>query len=61
MLVEKNEISWKTIIYDLINSEKMDPWNVDISQLTKKYLERLHSLKEHDLKVSGKGAFNAAI
>lgn len=61
LLVEQNEISWKSIIFELINSEQMDPWNINISLLTDKYIERLHQLKEQDLKVGGKVLLAAAI
>ena len=61
LLVEQNEISWKSIIFDLIKSEQMNPWDVDISLLSQKYTERLHLLKERDLKVSGKVLLAAAI
>lgn len=61
MLVEQNEISWKTIIMDLISSEQMDPWDVNISLLTDKYIERLRELKEQDLKVGGKVVLAASI
>lgn len=61
MLVEQNEISWKTIIMDLISTEQMDPWDVNISLLTDKYIERLRELKEQDLKVGGKVVLAASI
>jgi segregation and condensation protein A len=61
LLVEQNEISWKSIIFDLIRTEQMDPWDVNISLLTEKYLERLHQMKERDLKVSGKVLLAASI
>ena len=61
LLVEQNEISWKVIILDLIKSEQMDPWDVNISLLTQKYIERLHQMKEQDLKVGGKVLLAAAI
>ncbi|MBW3004975.1 segregation/condensation protein A [Candidatus Woesearchaeota archaeon] len=61
MLVEENEISWKAIIYDLIRKEEMDPWNVNVSLLSQKYIERLKELKQMDLKVSGKVLLAAAI
>ena len=41
IILKENEITWQTIIYDLINSEQMDPWNVDISLLTQKYIEMI--------------------
>ena len=61
MLVDQQEITWKSMIYDLIRSEKMDPWDVDVSVLTKKYIDMLKKLKELDLKVSGKVVLCAAI
>jgi hypothetical protein len=29
-LLFKDSHSWQSIIYDLINTEQLDPWNVDI-------------------------------
>lgn len=61
LLVEENQISWKSIIFDLIKTEQMDPWNVDVSLLAKKYVEHLHQLKQQDLQVSGKVLLAAAM
>ncbi|MBI4146791.1 segregation/condensation protein A [Candidatus Woesearchaeota archaeon] len=61
LLVEQNEISWKSIILELISSEQMNPWDVDISLLTDKYVERLRQMKEQDLKVGGKVLLAAAM
>ena len=61
ILVNDNEISWKSIIYDLVKKEDMDPWNINVSLLTKKYISRIKELKGSDLKVSGKVLLAAAI
>lgn len=61
ILVEQNDITWKSIIYDLIKSEQMDAWDVDLGVLTQKYLQRINELKEHDLQVSGKVLLAAAM
>ena len=61
IILDKNEITWQTILYDLVNSEQMDPWNIDVSLLTKKYIEMLKTLKQHDFRVSGKVVLAAAI
>ena len=61
MLVDDNEISWKSIILELIRSEQMDPWDIDVSLLSHKYIDRLKNLKEQDLAVSGKVLLAAAI
>ncbi len=61
MLVDQNEISWKSIIYDLIRTEQMDPWDINISLIAKKYIDKIKGLKETDLKVGGKVLLAAAI
>ena len=55
------EISWQTIIYDLINSEQLDPWDIDILQLSNKFFERIRALEEADFFVSSKVLFAAAL
>jgi segregation and condensation protein A len=61
LLVEKDDISWRSLIHDLVRSQKMDPWDVNITLLAQKYIQRLKQLKEMDLKVSGKVVLAAAI
>ena len=48
------EIGWQEIIYDLINTEQLDPWDIDIIILTGRFLERINELEEADFFVSGK-------
>jgi segregation and condensation protein A len=54
MLLKEDEITWQTILYDLIKSEKMDPWNIDISLLTQKYIGIVKKLQETNFSLSGK-------
>ncbi|UCH12321.1 MAG: segregation/condensation protein A [Candidatus Omnitrophota bacterium] len=61
LLFNQDEITWQSIIYDLVRTEQMDPWDVDISLLTKRYLEMIKKLKEMDFRVSGKVLLAAAI
>ena len=49
-----DKLSWQAIIYDLINTEQLDPWDIDISLLSQKYIERVKSLEEADFFVSSK-------
>ena len=53
-LIFNREIGWQEIIYDLINTEQLDPWDIDIIILTDKYLERISLLEEADFFVSSK-------
>ena len=61
ILFHQNEITWQSMIYDLVSSERMDPWDVDVSLLAQRFLERLQTLKNMDLKVSGKILLAASI
>lgn len=61
LLVQENEITWKDIIFDLIREEKMDPWDINVSLLTKKYIGLLNKMKDLDFKISGKIVLAAAI
>jgi len=61
ILFNSDEITWQSMIYDLVSSEQMDPWDVDVSQLSNKFLEKLKKFKETDLKISGKVLLAAAI
>ena len=35
------KLSWQAIIYDLINTEQLDPWDIDLTLLSSKYLEKI--------------------
>ena len=61
MLLDEDEITWQTIIYDLVRSEEMDPWDINIALLTKKYLEAIEHLHEHNFFISGKVVLAASI
>ena len=61
LIVENDDISWKAILIDLVNSEQMDPWDIDIGTLTHRYIDAIKQLKETNLKVSGKVLLAAAI
>jgi segregation and condensation protein A len=61
ILLDKNAITWQTIIQELVKSEEMNPWDIDVSILSKRYIDMLKKLKEMDFKVSGKVVLAAAI
>lgn len=52
--MQKDEITWQSIIYDLIKTGDMDPWDIDLSILSQKYLEVIRKMKEANLFLSGK-------
>ncbi|MBT4135465.1 segregation/condensation protein A [archaeon] len=53
---------WQSIIYDLIHTEQLDPWDIDIVVLTQKYFEKIYELEdEPDFYISSKVLFAAAL
>ena len=52
--VFSDELSWQEIIYDLINTEQLDPWDINISRLSQKYLDRIQELEETNFMLSSK-------
>ena len=60
LLLEQEDVSWKQILYDLVKNEEMDPWNIDITLLTHKYIQMIKNMKENNLRISGKVLLAAA-
>ncbi|MEK6917558.1 MAG: segregation/condensation protein A [Nanoarchaeota archaeon] len=60
-LLFNREVGWQEIIYDLINTEQLDPWDIDLSVLTNKYLEKIQFLEEADFFVSSKVLLAASL
>jgi segregation and condensation protein A len=56
-----DDLTWKEILLDLVKREGMDPWNLDISQISQKFLEMLNKLREMDFILSGKVVLAAAL
>lgn len=61
LLFDKDEITWQSILYELVKKEEMDPWDIDISLLSLKYIQMIKDLKEMDFRISGKVLLAAAI
>ena len=53
-LITGEDLSWQTIIYDLIKTEQLDPWDIDISILAERYVEIISILEDADFFVSSK-------
>ena len=60
-IVFSREIGWQEIIYDLINSEQLDPWNIDIIVLTNSYMQKLQKYEEESYFISSKVLLAAAL
>ena len=65
-IITDRKPEWQSIIYDLISSEQLDPWDIDIVILTNKYFERVfemdkEDLDDYDFYLSSKVLFAAAL
>ena len=60
-LLFNRELGWQEILYDLINTEQLDPWDINITILTERYLEKIKKLEEDDFFVSSKVLLAAAL
>jgi len=60
ILFDQDDVSWKTIIYELIRTEQMDPWNIDVSAIAEKFIELLSEMQKMDFRISGKIILAAA-
>ena len=60
-IVTSQEVSWQAIIYDLVNTGQLDPWNVDLALLSQKYLEKIRLLEEANFLISSKVLLAASI
>jgi len=52
--VFNQDISWQEIIYDLINTEQLDPWDIDLAVLSQKYLEKVRLIEEANFVLSSR-------
>ena len=43
---------WKEILVDVVKNQNLDPWDIDLSLISQKYLEQVKELKKLNLKVS---------
>ncbi|MBR9682301.1 MAG: segregation/condensation protein A [Candidatus Aenigmarchaeota archaeon] len=56
-----NEPSWEDVIVKIIAEEQMDPWNIDIVQLSDAFSNHLTTLEHSDLRMPARFILIAAI
>ncbi|MBD3209015.1 segregation/condensation protein A [Candidatus Woesearchaeota archaeon] len=61
ILFQEDELTWQSIIYDLIKTEQMDPWNISIATIADKFITMLRKIQEMDFRISGKMVLAAAV
>ncbi len=57
----QSERAWEYILLDIVKSEELDPWDIDITKLTQTYLDRIQKMRELDLRIPARIILAAAI
>lgn len=60
-LITGKDVSWQALIYELINTEQLDPWDIDLVVLAGKYLARVAEMEEANFFISGKVLLAASL
>ncbi|MCX8196755.1 MAG: segregation/condensation protein A [Candidatus Micrarchaeota archaeon] len=53
--------TWREVLLDLVAAKKLDPWNIDIVEITTGYLERIKKMELLDLRIPANLILAAAI
>lgn len=53
-LITGEEVSWQAIIYDLVKTEQLDPWDIQIGILADKYIIVIEQMEEANFFVTSK-------
>lgn len=56
-----NEATWRDLLLELVDKNKLDPWNIDVVEIVDKYIETVKKLKVLDLRVPANIILAAAI
>jgi len=60
-ILTNDDISWQALIYELINTEQLDPWDINLGLLAQRYLEKIKELEEANFFVSSKVLLAASL
>jgi len=61
IIFKGDEVTWQSLILDLVRVQNMDPWDIDVSKLSQEFIGMLKKMQELDLRISGKVVLAAAI
>lgn len=53
--------TWREMLLDLVAAKRLDPWNIDIVEITSSYIERINKMGMLDLRVPANLILAAAI
>jgi len=60
-VIVSDQLTWEGLIRDIVRDEQMDPWDINIIQLAKRFAVEVNKRKTVDLRISGKFILAASI
>lgn len=61
IILDESAITWESLLYEIMQKNELDPWNLDLSKLANEYINKIKMFKKLNFKVSGKVLLAAAI
>ncbi len=61
LILKEDDVSWQSLLMDVVKAEGMDPWDINISKIAHTYIATVRKLKEANLRISGKVVLASAI
>ena len=61
LIFNDDDLSWQSILIDVVKEENLNPWDIDISKLVKGYVDTIKKLKQANLRISGKVVLAAGL
>lgn len=54
IIFNTDDITWKTMLFEVMKKDNMNPWDVDVKIIADKFMQLLREFKKMDFKISGK-------
>lgn len=61
VVLRGDDVTWQSILFDLVKNRGMDPWDMDLVRLCADFLATIEHLKEVNFRVNGKIVLAAAM
>ncbi|MFW5865657.1 MAG: segregation/condensation protein A [Nanoarchaeota archaeon] len=61
IVLHENDLDWKDMMYNLVQEEGMDPWDINVTKLSTRFLDLMNTLKEADFRIGGKIVLAASL
>lgn len=61
LIFEQDDVTWQSLLVELVREEGMDPWDIDISKLADRYRELVSHFTKFDVRISAKVVLAAAL